>query len=104
MSGKHLLSAQPGQLHGAIKTYDVTVSGSFPTSIPLVKLAGRKDLIIQNGSTMAIWVGGGDVTRHNGIEVTASGGVYGAQIGRADLYAITSPSTTISGIRVMEIA
>lgn len=102
MSGKHLISALPGQLHGEVRTADITISGTFPTPLPLVKLASRKDFILQNGSAVDIWIGGSDVTQHNGIKVSADG-VFGAQFGRSDVYAITA-STTVSGIRILETA
>ena len=102
MSGKYLISALPGQLHGNITTHDVTISGTYPTALPAVKLAGRKDFILQNGSAVDIWIGGADVTQYNGIKVAADGS-FGAQFGRADLYAITA-ATTVSGIRILEVA
>jgi hypothetical protein len=102
MSGKHLMAQQAGQLHGEVKSQDVTISGTFPTAIPPDGIAGRKDFILQNGSAVDIWIGGSDVTQYNGIKVSADG-VFGAQFGRANLYAITA-STTVSGIRILEVA
>lgn len=101
MSGKFILEQQAGQLHGEIKTQDVTISGTWPTALPLVPLAKRKDFFLQNLTGVDIWVGGSDVTQFSGIKVTAAG-TWGAQLGRSTIYAVTA-STTVSGVRVMEI-
>lgn len=102
MSGKHLIIAQPGQLHGEVRTQDVTISGTWPTALPLVPLAKRKDFSLQNNTGVDVWVGGSDVTQFNGVKVV-NNGTWAAQLGRASFYAITA-STTVSGVRIMEIA
>lgn len=102
MSGKYLLAAQAGQLHGEVKVQDVTISGTYPTALPLVQLAQRKDFVLQNLSGVNIWIGGANVTQYNGIKIEPDG-VFGTQLGRGVIYAVTA-STTVSGVRVMEIA
>lgn len=99
---KFLLEQQAGQLHGSIKTQDVTISGTFPTVIPPEPLAGRKDLILVNGTGETIYLGGEDVNEFNGLSLD-NGEVFSTQLGRAKLYAV-STSTTVSGVRVMEIS
>lgn len=102
MSGKFLLSAQPGQLHGEAKSQDVTISGTYPTLLPPDPLTSRKDFLLHNGSGETIYIGGSDVNMYNGIPLDADG-VLAMQLGRAELYAVCT-SATVSGIRVLEIA
>lgn len=99
---KYIIKGLPGQLHGTVATTDITISGSFPTPLPLVPLRARKDFVLQNNSAVDIYLGGANVTQHDGLKVSADG-VFGVQLGRADMYAITA-GTTVSGIRLMEVA
>jgi hypothetical protein len=102
MSGKYLISALPGQLHGEVRTQNITISGTGPTALPVDPLPGRKDFAVQNKTGVSIWLGGADVTAASGIELL-NDATWSAQLGRTVLYAITA-STTVSGVRVMEIA
>lgn len=90
-----------GRAHGGVKTTDVTVSGASPTKLPPVMIDDRKDLRISNASGVTIYIGGEGVTKFNGFPL-AAGGTFSALLGRAELYAVTD-STTVSGVRVMEI-
>lgn len=100
---KYLIESLPGQMHGDIATTDVTVSGG-PTPLPGIPLAGRKDFVLQNGSAVDIWVGGPNVTKFDGLKVSA-GDTFNSQLGRASLWGVTvDTATTVSGIRVLEIA
>lgn len=101
MSSKFLLAQQAGQLHGEIRTQDVTVSGG-PTLLPSDDLKSRKDFLLLNGTGENIWLGGSGVTRHNGMLVLDNG-TFRSQLGRAQLYATTA-SATVSGVRIMEIS
>jgi len=102
MSGKHLLRHLPGQLHGEVRTYDVTISGTYPTLLPPDPIPDRKDFLLHNSTGETIYIGGAGVDRFNGIPVPADT-VIGAQLGRAAMYAV-STSATVSGVRVMEVA
>lgn len=102
MSGKYLMLAQPGQLHGEVKTQDVTISGTYPTLIPPAPLASRKDFLVYNGSGETIYFGGSNVTIHNGMPLIDTG-VIALQLGRSEMYAVCT-SATVSGIRVLEVA
>lgn len=99
---KFMLESQAGQLHGDILTQDVTLSGTGPTALPASALAKRKHLYLQNKTGVSVWIGNSSVTQYTGIEVI-DGGVWRESLGRATLYAITA-GTTVSGIRIMEIA
>jgi hypothetical protein len=99
---KFLLASQAGQLHGEVKSQDVTISGTYPTALPLEKLTQRKDFVLQNLSGVNIWVGGPDVSQFNGLKIEPDG-VFGTQLGRGALYGITA-SATVSGVRILEIA
>lgn len=102
MSDKFLISAIAGQLNGVVKSSDVTISGSYPTLVPPTPLKDRKDYVLYNGSGETIYLGGEDVDSFNGLPL-ADGGVLGIQLGRAELYAVSS-SATVSGIRILEVA
>lgn len=98
---KFLIEAMPGQLHGEVKSQDITISGTYPTLIPPTPLTDRKDFRVYNGSGETIYFGGSDVTIYNGFPV-ASTGVFSLKLGRSKMYAV-STSPTVSGIRVLEI-
>jgi hypothetical protein len=100
-SGNQLLQHQAGQLHGEIKTQDVTVSGG-PSLLPDPPLQGRKFVHITNKTGGTIWLGGSGVAWWAGTEV-ADDGTFSLNLGRSQLYATTT-SATVSGVRVMEIA
>jgi hypothetical protein len=102
MSNKFLLDAQGGQLHGEVSTQNVTVSGSWPTALPVVPLAQRKEFTLYNGTGVDIWIGDNNVTQYTGIKI-ADGAEWSRKLGRATVYAITA-GTTVSGVHVMEIA
>ena len=103
--GNQLLKHLPGQLHGTIRTTAITSVSGGPTLLeaPTGSLSSRKDFLLYNGSSSTIYVGGSDVTRYNGVPVSATGS-WGAQLGRATLYATTISGTTVSGVRIMEIS
>jgi hypothetical protein len=98
---KFILDAQGGQMHGDIRTQDVTVSGG-PTLLPADELKSRKEFSLHNGSGASIWLGGSDVTQHNGMPL-ADAASFKSKLGRAQLYATTA-GPTVSGVRIMEIA
>lgn len=99
---KFLIESQPGQLHGEVKSQDITISGTFPTLVPPDPLSSRKDFLVYNGSGETIYFGGVDVDKHNGVPL-ADTGVLALQLGRSEMYAV-STSATVSGIRVLEVA
>jgi hypothetical protein len=88
-------------VNGEISTADVTVSGGATLLTPN-PVRGRKDFVLQNLSGGDIWLGGPAVTQYDGIKVSTDG-VFSLQLGRGDLYAVTS-GATVSGVRVMEVA
>lgn len=98
---KFLIEAMPGQLHGEVKSQDVTISGTYPTLIPPTPLTDRKDFLVYNGSGETIYFGGIDVTIHNGMPLSNTG-VFSMQLGRSEMYAVCT-SATVSGIRVLEV-
>jgi hypothetical protein len=102
MSGKELLKALPGQLHGTVRAQDVTISGAYPTLLPSDPLADRKDFLVHNNTGVTIWVGGVDVTHFDGLPIQ-NGASLTLPLGRSRLYGVTEATTT-SGVRVLEIA
>lgn len=97
---KFLLEAQAGQLHGKAVTTLVTVSGG-PTLLPSVPLRGRKDFLVYNDDIDTVFIGGADVTAANGIPVP-TGGSFGFQAGRVEIYALVSG--TNQDVRVLEVS
>lgn len=99
---KFTLNEVGGRYHGTIKSTDVVVSGTYPTPIPLTNLAGRREVRLTNGSGATIYLGGSDVTMHDGMPVANGAPTLVLPLGRSHLYAITA-GTTVSGIRVLEL-
>lgn len=97
---KFLIDALPGQLHGTMKTQEVTISGG-PTLVPAIQLQDRKDFLIYNKSDATVFIGGSNVTPSIGVAV-AAGGSFGCQAGRVNVYATVSG--TNKNIVVMEIS
>jgi hypothetical protein len=100
VTGNPYLYHLPGQVHGDIESTDVTVSGG-PTLLPEAPLTGRKLILIENGSGNDIYLGGSDVTIHDGVPL-ANGESLSLPVGRAALYATNA--VTASGVRILEIA
>ena len=99
-SNKFALAQSHGQLHGEIKTTLVTVSGG-PTLLPPNALKGRKDVTLYNAGTLAVYVGGADVTDVDGKPLTA-GAEMSLKLGRAEVYAVASGIDQL--VRILEIS
>ena len=99
-NGSPVLKQLTEILHGDIETNDVTVSGG-PTLLPATPLRARKFILVQNNSGADIYLGGSDVTIHDGFKVSNSG-EFSLDLGRGQLYATNAASA--SGIRVIELA